>query len=170
MTKLTDSIDNTKHFVAIGKFTSPHGIKGDIKIYLYNDLDSLIENDCFDINKNRLEFSIKSSKGNIAVANITGYNDRNSVEELRNQEIFIFIEPIQELDTFYFKDLIGLSVKSDNQSTIGLITNVENFGASDLIEITFNNGTIDLFSFDKNTFTDVNIQEKFVIFNPLKII
>jgi 16S rRNA processing protein RimM len=170
MSKLTDSTDNIKNFVAIGKFTSPHGIKGDIKIYSYNDIDSLIENDCFDINKNKIELSIKSSKGNIAIASITGCNNRNLAEELRDQEIFIFIEPIQEPDTFYFKDLIGLSVKSDKQAEIGLITNVENFGASDLIEITFNNGTTDLFSFDKNTFTEVNLQEKFVIFTPPKII
>ena len=92
MSKLTNITDDSKQFVAIGKFISPHGIKGDIKIYAYNDIDSLIENDCFDINKNKFELNIKSSKGNIAIARIIDFNDRNSSEELRNKEIFIFIK------------------------------------------------------------------------------
>jgi 16S rRNA processing protein RimM len=170
MSKLTDSTNDTKQFVAIGKFTSPHGIKGDIKIYSYNDIKSLIDNECFDINKNRFELNIKSSKGNIAIASIKNNNDRNSAEVLRDKEIFIFIEPIIESNTFYFKDLIGMSVKSDKQSEIGLITSVENFGASDLIEITFKNGKSDLFSFDKNTFIEINLKERFVIFTPPEII
>jgi ribosomal 30S subunit maturation factor RimM len=63
-----------------------------------------------------------------------------------------------------------MTVRSENNSEIGKITSVENFGASDLIEVTFKNGKADFFSFDKNIFLEINLDYKFVTFKPPEVI
>jgi 16S rRNA processing protein RimM len=170
MSNFTDSYNDSKKFVAIGKITSPHGIKGNIKIYCYNDVESIQKNDCFFEDKTKIEIKVRNSKNNIAIAEIKDCIDRDTAENYRNKEIFIYIEPIKEQDIFYHNELIGMTVRSENNSEIGKITSVENFGASDLIEVTFKNGKADFFSFDKNIFLEINLDYKFVTFKPPEVI
>lgn len=72
------------------------------------------------------------------VARIAGVGDRNAAEKLRNIDLFVPRErlpPIEEADTFYHADLVGLAAISENGAALGTVVAIHNFGAGDLIEI-----------------------------------
>jgi 16S rRNA processing protein RimM len=57
---------------------------------------------------------------------------------LRNVELYVPRErlpAIDEDDTFYVADLVGLDAVSADGSALGMVTAVHNFGAGDIIEI-----------------------------------
>ena len=72
------------------------------------------------------------------VARIAGVSDRDAAEKLRNTDLFVprdRLPPIEEDDTFYHADLVGLSAVSEDGSALGTVIAIHNFGAGDLIEI-----------------------------------
>jgi 16S rRNA processing protein RimM len=72
------------------------------------------------------------------VARIAGVANRKDAEELRNLELYIprsRLPEIEEADTFYHADLIGLEVVKRNGESLGTVSAIHNFGASDVIEI-----------------------------------
>jgi len=58
-------------------------------------------------------------------------------QELAGTRIYVARNVLQkpEEDEFYFDDLIGLKIVSNNQRVLGKIKAVLNFGAGDLLEI-----------------------------------
>jgi len=72
------------------------------------------------------------------VARLKGVGDRDAASSLRNTDLFIprdRLPPIEEADTFYHADLVGLSAMSEDGAAFGTVTAIHNFGAGDLIEI-----------------------------------
>ncbi|MBT4922288.1 MAG: 16S rRNA processing protein RimM [Rickettsiales bacterium] len=169
MTDIT-SADPSTSFVAIGKIASAHGIKGEIKIYSYNDTSSFQDNECFFADKSSIALKIKSTKNNIITANIKNITSRSEAEALKNKEIFINLTEICEENEFYYKDLIGMKVKSADMNDIGTISNVDNYGASDLIEVTFFNKKSELYNFTNELFPEINIGQNYVILTLPKTI
>ena len=58
--------------------------------------------------------------------------------DLRNTDLFVprdRLPPIEEADTFYHADLVGLSAVSEDGAALGTVSAIHNFGAGDLIEI-----------------------------------
>ncbi|MBL6784773.1 MAG: 16S rRNA processing protein RimM [Rickettsiales bacterium] len=163
-------MNNSKEFVAIGKISSAHGISGHVKIFFYNDSDSILNNPCFFKDKTPLNFSLKSVTEKFIIVKIDNIKNRDEAEKLKNKEIFIELEPLESSFEYYFNSLIGLDVKSEKGEKIGVVTNVENYGASDLIEIKFNNAKTELFNFSEEIFKNVNLEENYITFTPPEII
>ena len=70
-------------------------------------------------------------------------NDRNAAERLTNLKLFVPRErlpPIEDADTFYQADLVGLVAEGPDGAAIGTVSAIHDFGAGDLIEITPNGG------------------------------
>lgn len=89
-----------------------------------------------------LRVRIKSSAGKLLLAEVEGCSDRDVAQSLRGTELWYEREMLPELDEedgFYHEDLVGLTVIEDGQE-IGVVCAVDNFGASDLIEIRPKNG------------------------------
>ena len=67
-----------------------------------------------------------------------GVGDRDAAESLRNTDLFVSrdrLPPIEEDDTFYHADLVGLAAVSEDGVALGTVSAIHNFGAGDLIEI-----------------------------------
>ncbi len=72
------------------------------------------------------------------VARIAGIDTRAAAEALRNVELFVPRErlpPIDEANTFYHADLVGLDVVAPDGARIGTVHALHNFGAGDILEI-----------------------------------
>jgi 16S rRNA processing protein RimM len=72
------------------------------------------------------------------VARVEGVADRNAAELLRNIELYVPRErlpAIDEDDTWYHADLIGLAAVAPDGSAIGTVAALHDFGAGDVIEI-----------------------------------
>jgi 16S rRNA processing protein RimM len=71
------------------------------------------------------------------VARVKGVSDRNAAEALNGIELFATREalPPPEEDEFYYADLIGLRVESEQGAVLGTVIALHNFGAGDIVEI-----------------------------------
>lgn len=161
--------------VLIGKITGVHGLKGQVKIMSFSQNPQDIGNypKLFDKNNKELAIKITSKaqgkNNDVFIANIANIKDRNAAEDLRNTEIFINKAdlPESEDDGFYYVDLIGLDVLSQENEKIGQVQDVMNYGAGDIIEIDFNEKSkqkekIQMFSFRDEIFPEVDLEKKFI--------
>ncbi len=73
------------------------------------------------------------------ICKLEGVSDRDKAEALRGTELYVdrarLPEMDEEEDGFYYADLIGLQAVGLDGHVYGRVVGVENFGASDLIEI-----------------------------------
>jgi 16S rRNA processing protein RimM len=165
--------------ILIAKITAPHGIKGEVKLisYLENSRDlekysSIVAKD----NKNYKITLVRNIKQNIYIAKINDIKNRDQAENIRNMEFFIDKSELKELSNnqFYYNDLIGLDVKDDVGNKIGTISNVMNFGAGDLFEVDFisdnYNNQMNIFPFNDEIVTEINLEKKYIIINDMNIL
>ena len=88
--------------------------------------------------KRRFEIEALRPGKDFLVVRLAGIADRNAAEALRNTDLFVPRErlpPIDDADTFYHADLIGLDVVAPDGAQIGVVHALHNFGAGDIIEI-----------------------------------
>ena len=164
-----------KQLFHIGTFGKPVGLKGKIKIIMYNfefnkfkskSLSSYLvdESNVFwnfqylKINNNKLTGKLKNC------------SSINCAEKLNGKKIFIDINnlPKNKKNQFYVFDLINCEVKTLNEKLLGKISNIDNFGAGDLINIKQSNGKNFFIPINKENVVGVNIKKKLVTVNPIK--
>ncbi len=127
--------------VCVAKIGAAHGLRGEVRLQVFTeDPDAVLELGELESEDGTKKFSVASlrpAKGHF-VAKLHGVNDRNASELLTNIELFVSREKlpaIEEDETFYHADLIGLRVEDKTGKSYGVVVAVRNFGASDLIEV-----------------------------------
>lgn len=124
--------------VALAAIAGAHGVKGEVRLKLFAEgVDSLKAQKALFVggDERRLLSVRAASKG--AVARFDGVDDRTAAEALRGTLVEVEREALPDLgeDEFYFSDLLDLPVVADDGEAIGTVVAVENYGASDLVEI-----------------------------------
>lgn len=158
--------------ILAGKIVSPHGVRGRVKLYCYLESPenlSLYES-FYDKSYNEIKLAVCSVQKNCAIVELN-LKDRTEAEKIIGKEIYIRKSDLPELEDnfYYYSDLVGLKVISSENKEIGSVTNVLDYGAGEIIEIKFNNGKKDLFSFTKTTFPEVNIGSSYIKFLPPEV-
>ena len=128
--------------VCLGKIVDAHGIKGLVKVLPFDDQPKLIEElGPVYINEtglDTLKITMKNSAGNkYWLAAVDGVVERDGALALRGTGLFVDRDKLPETEegTHYFIDLEGLPVVDTDGKEIGTVASVQNFGASDLLEI-----------------------------------
>jgi 16S rRNA processing protein RimM len=122
--------------ICVAKIVAAHGIKGQVKLKVFaNDL-SIYKKFLLKNNEILLLNKIQIKSPDVLIAFVSGINDRNLAETLIGTELFITKDQLPPLpdDEFYYEDLVGIDVIVDN-SKIGIVSGVFNFGAGDFCEI-----------------------------------
>jgi len=127
--------------IRVARVGAAHGVRGEVKLWPFTE-DPLAVADYGLLETadgtRRLEIESLRPAKDFLVARFKGVGDRNAAEMLRNMELFVprdRLPPIEEDDTYYHSDLIGLAAVTGEGSEIGKVIAVHNFGAGDLIEI-----------------------------------
>jgi len=72
------------------------------------------------------------------VARLAGVNDRDAAERLTGLKLYVSRErlpPVDDEETYYHADLIGLAAVTPDGAPLGTVTAIHNFGAGDIVEI-----------------------------------
>jgi 16S rRNA processing protein RimM len=128
--------------IPIGVFTKPHGIKGELKVKLYNPHSSslfpeqeiwLKEDGCW---KNSA-ITVFRGEGIQSRVKIDSSSTRNDAEKLRGVEIYIQRIKFPQLaeEDFYLVDLIGFTAIDDKGKIIGEIIDIMENPANDIFII-----------------------------------
>lgn len=155
-----------KEYIKAGKIIGAHGIRGGIKVYSYLESPKNFgKYKQFYIDGKAVEIELNFIKDNVAVLDIDGIRKRELAEELIGKEIYISKKDLPELKKgeFYYSDLIGLKVLENGKET-GVIADIQNFGAGDIIEVKFNDERkTKMFNYNKTNFPEINKERGFAV-------
>lgn len=155
---------NKDEILPIGKVTGVHGIKGEIKVAVYGGLESLsFETVFINLKGVQAEQKVKRMrphKGSLLLE-LEGISTRNDAEGLVGLEISVKKSELPEPgeDEYYYFDLIGMEVLTDEGKLLGNITNIIQTGGNDVLEVEGPLGEV-LIPAIEDTIIDVDMDER----------
>ena len=127
----------TEKPVTLAAVIGAHGVTGDVRLKLLGEgFDALRPHQVFNDGALTLEKLRDDGKGG-AIARFAEVADRSAAERLRGTMLTVAratLPPLAEGE-FYHSDLLDLPVVTDAGEAIGRVCAVENFGATDIVEI-----------------------------------
>ncbi len=133
------AVDPAAH-VVLAEIGAAHGVRGAAKLRLFAE-DPASLTDCGPLvlsDGRTLQVTGLETAGGKVVARFEGVPDRTAVETLRGETLWLprdRLPAIDEDDTFYHVDLLGLDVVDADGQPIGRVKTIQDFGAGDLVEI-----------------------------------
>ena len=126
--------------VAIGKIVGVHGIKGYVKIHCQAESFSVFAPGCSVLvrdSKGRsrvTEIVDAKPQGRMLLLLLKGVMDRNSAEMLSGSDLLVEKSSLPELepDTYYWADIVGMSVVSVDGNPLGTVASIIETGSNDV--------------------------------------
>lgn len=177
--------------IKIGKIVNAVGLKGEVKVYSYageNDrfekLDRIIAGSSQSGSgqsgsgqeggakraackkpQSDMEFEIEKVRyqKNMVILKLRGVDDRNQAEALKDMDVFITEDDLEELpdDTFYVRDLIGCQVVDINDGKkLGVVSDLIQNSAQDIYQIDLAEGGQALIPAVEQFIKNVDIENK----------
>jgi 16S rRNA processing protein RimM len=128
-------------FIAIGRVSKPHGVKGEIRIAYFNPENPqffshyqtiYLQGDERSLLPYRL-LAVRPHKKFI-LAQLEGIQSRAEAEELRGK--VVLIDPAElpplEADEYYWQDILGMQVVSETGEEVGTIKKIVPTGSNDV--------------------------------------
>ena len=152
--------------IALAAVAGAHGVKGEVRLKLFSDkADSLAAHKKLYVGDvERRLLSVRDS-GKTAVARFEGIGDRSAAEALRGSLIEIDRSALPPLENgeYYHADLVGLRAVDGEGRAVGTVVAVENYGASDLLEIELQDGKRSLIPFNPGI---ADVEDDHVVLDP----
>ena len=123
--------------ITLAAITGAHGVAGEVRLKLLGDgLESLKSHRHYNDGALTLQKIRSDNKGG-AIARFAGIDNRTAAEKLRGTTLSVSRNDLPPLEDgeFYHSDLIGLAVVTDSGEPVGEVRAIENFGATDIVEI-----------------------------------
>ena len=128
-----------RDLVSVGAITGAHGIKGEVKLRSFTAVPGAIAGYSPLQTKSggRIEIVKFRVQKDGFIAILKGVADRNAAEALKGTELFVPRDALPEAEDgeVYVHDLIGLPVLLKDGTKLGEVAGLENYGASDLLEV-----------------------------------
>lgn len=158
--------------VLLGVIAGAHGIRGEVTLRTFTGEpgDIAAYGPLSDKSGSR-QFKIRvvrvTPKG--VIARIQGVDDRNASEALKGTELYVDRGRLPKTveAEFYHADLIGLEARDATGAKIGVVANVANFGAGDLIEVRLTGANdTEFYPFTDACVPEVNVAGGYVVVVP----
>jgi 16S rRNA processing protein RimM len=127
--------------IRVARIGAAHGVRGEVKLWSFTqDPAAVADYGPLETEDGARQFDIETLRAakDHFVARIAGVDTREAAEMLRNVDLFVSrdrLPAIEEADTYYYADLIGMAAVTPEGAPLGAVTALHNFGAGDLIEI-----------------------------------
>jgi 16S rRNA processing protein RimM len=127
--------------IRVARIGAAHGVRGEVKLWSFTqDPLAVADYGPLQTEDGARQFEIETLRAakDHFVARIAGIDSREAAENLRNVDLFVTRErlpPIEEADTYYYADLVGMAAVTPEGVPLGVVTALHKFGAGDLIEI-----------------------------------
>lgn len=151
--------------ICLGEISTAHGVRGLVRIRIYGDDPQAFSayGPLFtsETGEKTLTIRMKNAANKFWLAEVEGVTDRNAAELLRGTKLWIERDKLPATssdDEFYYEDLVGMTVHTAEDGDVGLVVAVENFGASDLLEVKPEAGATFYLPFADEYIVEVNMK------------
>lgn len=173
---MTNTDKDSNKRVCVGVVTGAHGLRGLVRVLPYTDVPEdvgaygPVETEDGQASY-ELDIRNRTGKGQILVQ-IDGVDDRNAAEALKSVKFYVPRErlPEAEEEEFYYADLVGLRVLGQDDSELGTVRAVQNFGAGDMLEINDTRGGVSTIPFTRAAVPEVDISGARVVVDAAQIL
>ena len=155
----------------IGKIVGSYGVYGQVKIKSFTSPpQTLIHYQSFSVNQIQRSLQrYRFQTHDTVIASLSGIDSREQAIALRGS--FLSIERSQlptltDPDEFYYADLIGLTCLSPERESLGVVSDVFDFGAGPILEVTDKAASF-LVSFTHQAVPLVDLEARRLILSPL---
>ena len=125
--------------VLLGVVVSAHGIRGQFKVKPFTaDPFSVAAYGEVELESGkRLVLQAKSSAKGLVLCSSPQITSREQAEQLKGMSFSVMREmlPAPEADELYHADIIGMQVISPDNTVLGVVVGLHDFGAGDVLEI-----------------------------------
>ncbi len=122
--------------VTLAAIIGAHGVAGEVRLKIFADDVATVKAQA-SFNGGTLKLTSLRPGSNGAIARFAEISDRNAADALRGTELTVpraALPPLADGE-YYHADLIGLPCVDTNGVAIGTCIAIDNFGASDVLEI-----------------------------------
>ena len=136
--RLREGLLPDRALITLAAIAGAHGVAGEVRLKLFGEgAGALAAHKTFNDGALTLLKVRDDGKGG-AVARLAESKSRSDDERLRGTVLNVSRETLPPLaeGEFYHADVIGLPVITDAGDAVGRVCAIENFGATDLVEIT----------------------------------
>ena len=126
--------------LAVGKLLHPHGVRGEIMMEVHTDFPERLVLGMLlylDSPAEPLHLVKRRSHKNGLLLTFEGYTTPETVGQLRNQVVYVRVDDRPALDEgeYYHYQLINLRVTSDEGAPLGVVTEILETGAPDVLVV-----------------------------------
>jgi 16S rRNA processing protein RimM len=127
--------------VCVARIKSAYGVRGEVHLHVFTeDPDALHAFSPFTDAAGTRTFTLKSLRahGEGFVARLAEIVSREDADALRGTDLYVprtRLPALDEEETFYHADLIGLAARAPEGEIVGKVVAVVNFGAGDILDI-----------------------------------
>ena len=130
-------------FVPVGNIVGAHGLKGNIKVHSYAESLSIFEPGSLILlinpegSEKRYKINWVKPHSRRILLSLEGVDSRNAAETLVGSELYIERDSLPELEegSYYWFDIIGLSVFTSDEQYIGLVEQIIPTGSNDVFVV-----------------------------------
>lgn len=160
------------NFLSVGKVANTHGVRGELKIFPFTDFPEVRFAPGKELlfispeDGTQLKVKVVSSREQktVFVVKLEGFDNINQVEKYKGWDVKVPKEEAVEAEdnAYYFHEIIGCTVMTDEGEELGVISDILTPGANDVWVVKRKGGKELLIPFIEDIVKDVNIAEKTV--------
>jgi len=160
-------------WATIGQVVALFGIRGELKVRLLTDIPGRFEQlEAVYLGPEHRQYTIehvRPYKGEMVVLKLAGFDDANSADFLRNQDIML---PIGQLATlppgsYYQHDILGLTVFTLDERELGCVVDILQTGSNDVYTIKGRDGKQVLIPAIKDVVKQIDLIRHTMYIDPL---
>ena len=160
--------------VSIGELIKPHGIKGELKILLFNEESKSLKNDQIVFLKNRKDNFFKYKIENVIYSmkknriKFFEIDSIDSADKLRGYILSIPRSDFPELENeeYYLNDLIGYTLLDKTNNNYGCVDDILHFPANDVLSVSLNDKEY-LIPIIDDVILNIDHDSRLIIINPI---
>jgi 16S rRNA processing protein RimM len=155
--------------LVVGRIGRAHGVQGEATIEVRTDDPDIrfaVGQSVTLADGRSLKISANRWHNQILLLSFLGINDRDQIEELRDQLLYAEVDTNStEPGEYHFQQLIGSQVVLPDGSNLGLVTEVVQLPGQDLLSVASQKGEV-LIPMVKQIIISIDVEKKLIKINP----
>ncbi|TSI11431.1 ribosome maturation factor RimM [Lysinibacillus sp. BW-2-10] len=164
----------------VGRIVNTHGIRGEVRVLSSTDFEevrfakgsklAVFKKD----DKKPIWVVVENARRhkNFILLTFEGYNNINLVEPFKEGLLKVTKDQLEEDELqeneFYYYEIIGCEVFSEEGESIGTVTEILETGANDVWEVKASNGKKHYIPYIEDVVKDINVEDKKIIIHVME--